>query len=122
MSAPTGSRKLSAAMRELVAAHLSAEGFESVKATTPYTRLSEGIDMIGTPDVVGVNGIWIDVPARGSHRLSADLDSAQSDALAAGYAQAVVVAHRPGRPISDAFAVMSLSDFTALARAAQARP
>lgn len=122
MSQPTGSRKLSAALRELVAGHFSAEGFESVKATTPYTRLSEGIDTIGVPDVTGIPAVWVDVPARGSHRLSADLDSAQSDALAAGYPQAVVVAHRPGRPISDAFAVMTLADFTALARAATANP
>lgn len=120
MSAPTGSRKLSAALREMVAAHLSAEGFEGVSATTPYTRLSEGIDTIGVPDIVGVPDTWLDVPARGSHRLSADLDSAKSDALSAGYPRAVVVAHRPGRPTAESYAVMTLSDFAALARAATA--
>lgn len=121
MSAPTGSRKLSAAMRELVAGHFSAEGFDAAP-TRPYARISDGIGQIGTPDVTGVPGVWVDVPARGSHRLSWDLDSAQSDAATAGYDMAVVIAHRPGRMISEAFAVMSLRDFSALARAAQPSP
>lgn len=115
------SRKLAAAMRELVAYFLTQEGFDASPKPV-HAKISDGLDLAATPDVVGLSGVWVDVANRGSHRLSQDLDLAQSDAAAAGYATTVLVAHRPGRDIGHAYAVLTLADFAKLVRADHLTP
>lgn len=120
MGKPTGrdSRKLHQALRELTAAYLATEGIDAV-AKPAFNKVSESIDLVGMPDVSGLDGVWIDVAVRGAYRLSVDLDQARQDATSAGYPVAALVAQRTGREISQAYCVLTLSDFARLARAAQ---
>lgn len=109
------SRKLAQVQRELVSYFLTQEGFNA--SPKPVSaKISDGLDLAATPDVGGLANIWIDVANRGSHRLSQDLDLAQSDAAAAGFSTTVLVAHRPGRDIGHAYAVLTLADFAKLVR------
>lgn len=123
MTTPTGnqSRKLHQAMRELVAAFLSGEGFDAV-ASPVHTKISTAIDAGLQPDVVGLEGIWLDVSARGAHRLSVDLDSARATASMAGYGVTALIQHRSARGVDEAFAVLTLGDLAKLARAAAPAP
>ena len=110
MSAPAErqSRKMAQTMRELVSFYFAQAGFDASPKPV-HSKISDGLDLASTPDVVGVPGVWVDVANRGSHRLSQDFDGAQSDAAAAGFNTTVLVAHRPGRDIGQAYAVMSVS-------------
>lgn len=123
MGRPAGrdSRKLHQALRELTAHYLTGEGIEAV-AKPAFSKISESIDLAGTPDVAGLDGVWIDVAIRGAYRLSTDLDQARLDATAAGYPVAALVAQRTGREISEAYVVTTLEDFSRLARAAAPIP
>lgn len=115
------SRKLAAALRELVAYFLSQEGFDASPKPVS-SKISDGLDLAGTPDVTGIPGVWLSVANRGSHRLSQDLDLAQAEAAAAGYPVTVLIAPRPGREIADGYAVLTVRDLSQLARAAAPAP
>lgn len=121
MSAPSGtsSRKLHQALRELAAAFLETAGFDA-HPTPVISKISEGIGRPPRPDVEGVPGVWIDVSARGAHRLSVDLDAAKSTAVDAGFPVTVLVQHRSGRGIAEAYAILTLDDFAKLAGRAPA--
>ena len=120
MSAPTGnqSRRLHQSMRELVALYFAGEGFDAT-ATPVHAKISTSLDAGLKPDVVGVPDVWVDVSARGAHRLSVDLDSARQSASIAGYPVSVLVQHRGGRGVDEAFAILTLADFAKLARSAE---
>jgi hypothetical protein len=120
MAAATGnaSRRLHWAMTELVATFLLGEGFNA-KAKPVHRRISSSLDYALVPDVDGIPGVYLDVSARGDHRLSADLDSVREGAAVAGYPVSVLVQHRAGRGVDEAYAVMTLSDFAKLSRAAE---
>lgn len=123
MTAPTGnqSRRLNESLRGLVAYYLSSEGFEA-EASPIHSKISTALDAGLAPDVVGVPGVWIDVSARGNHRLSVDLDAARATATMAGYDTTVLVQSRGGRGIDEAYAVLTLGDLVKLARAAETTP
>lgn len=116
MTAPTGnqSRRLNESLRGLVAYYLSSEGFDA-EPSPIHSKISTALDAGLAPDVTGVPGIWVDVSARGNHRLSTDLDSARATAGMAGYDTTVLVQTRGGRGIEEAFAVLTLADFAKLA-------
>lgn len=123
MSAPTGnqSRRLHQAMRELVAFFLAGEGFDA-KAKPVHTRISSALEYAMVPDVDGLPGVYLDVSARGSHRLSTDLDNARESATIAGYPVTALVQHRGGRGIDEAYAILTLADLAKLARSAGRTP
>ena len=116
MTAPTGnqSRRLNESLRSLTAYYLTSEGFDA-EASSIHSKISTALEAGLLPDVTGVPGIWIDVSARGNHRLSVDLDSARATAALAGYPVTALVQSRGGRGIDEAFVVTSLADFAKLA-------
>ncbi|MFJ2542798.1 hypothetical protein [Microbacterium sp. NPDC087589] len=123
MTTPTGnqSRRLNESLRSLTAFFLSSEGFDAAPSPI-HSKISTALDAGLVPDVVGVPGVWIDVSARGNHRLSTDLDSARATAALAGYPVTALVQTRGGRGIDEAFVVTSLADFVKLARPAAPAP
>ena len=118
MSATVGnqSRKLNQSLRELTALFLSAQGIDAT-ATPIHAKISSALEHGIRPDVDGIPGVWIDVSARGDHRLSVDLDSARESAAVAGYPVTALIQHRGGRGIDAAFVVLELGDFVKLLRA-----
>lgn len=123
MTTPTGnqSRRLHQAMRELVSVFLRGEGFDA-EATPVHTKISTALDAGLMPDVAGVPDVWLDVSARGAHRLSVDLDSARRTASIAGYPVTALIQHRGGRGVEEAFAILTLADFAKLATSAEQTP
>lgn len=117
MSGPAGNRNvaLHSAVRELVSRYLETRGFETT-ARPRQAKISSSLNGEVRPDVSGVPGVFLDVTSRGTHRLSVDLDAARSGADVTGDPVAAFVQHRAGRPIAEAFAVLSLSDFATLLR------
>lgn len=116
MSGPIGNRNVSVhhVVRELVSRYLETRGFATT-ARPRQAKISSALDGGVRPDVSGVEGVFLDVTSRGTYRLSLDLDAARSGADVTGDRVAAFVQHRAGRPISDAFVVMSLADFATLA-------
>ncbi|MCI1019392.1 hypothetical protein HWD99_12215 [Microbacterium sp. C5A9] len=123
MTTPTGnqSRRLNESLRSLTAYYLSSEGFDA-EPSPIHSKISTALDAGLVPDVTGIPGVWVDVSARGNHRLSTDLDSARATAAMAGYPVTALVQTRGGRGIDEAFAVLTLSGLAKLARAAASTP
>lgn len=98
--------------REGVALFAMIAGLDDAEARPTLRKISPHIGEPPQPDVRGVPDTWISTSSRIKYRLGEDLDAARSDADAAGMSRAVLIQHRPGRPLADSFVIMSLTDWT----------
>ncbi len=119
MSGPApGNRNLATALavRELVAAHLSAEGFDAI-ARRHAGKLSEAAADALVPDVDGLPGTFVVVSSRRNpYRFWEDLATAENGAALTGRRRGVLIQWRSSQPIGQAFAVMSLDTLAGLLR------
>lgn len=111
----TPSHRSAQIFREAAALFLNTAGL----ATTPRTarRSLAGAfadDGPASTDIVGVPGVAFLVRAQRTPELSRSLDLAQSVAEADGTGTAVAVLRRVGRPISEQYALLTLSSLAPL--------
>lgn len=117
-----------AALAESVALVLRLHGHDDARPTprTPRRRLSEAfsadaLERMPAPDVDGLPEGWhVDVTSADPARWGPALDTARRDASLAGRRRAVLVGYRQARPVSDAYAVLTLADLADLIAEASA--
>lgn len=109
-------RSVHAAVRDLTASYLAAEGIATVAKKMPKT-VSESLgDDVLDPDLA-LDGVDLRVTSRlRPFRLSEDLESVTCGAALRGVDVAAVVQWRSERPIEEAFVVLDLQSFTKLLR------
>ncbi|MFT4282017.1 hypothetical protein [Microbacterium sp.] len=109
-----------AALAESVALVLRLHGHDDARPTprTPRRKLSETFAAPQTtpaPDILGVpEGWYVDVTSADPGRWGPSLDSTRRAAGIAGAHRGVLVAYRNSKPISKAYAVMTLADLADL--------
>jgi len=109
-----------AALAESAALVLRLHGHEEARPTprTPRRRLSEafgGPETTPVPDILGLPDAWfLDVTSADPGRWGPSLDAARRSAELAGARNGVLVAYRSARPVSEAYAVMTLGDLADL--------
>lgn len=109
-------------LAEAVALVLRLAGHDAARPTprTPRRRLSEAlaVDTPSTalrPDVDGLPAGWyVDVTSADPGRWGPALDSTRNAAALSGARRGVLVAYRQARPISEAYAVLTVGDLAAL--------
>ncbi|MFF7683877.1 hypothetical protein ACFZA2_14085 [Microbacterium sp. NPDC007973] len=116
--APAGNknRATHSAVTELVALYLDAEGIDATANRRP-ARLSDRIGDV-RPDI-SAKGVAVTVTSRLDHRLHTDLGTAVATGRLAGADISALVQWRASRDISEAYTVMTLSDFAKLLRLAR---
>ena len=114
----TPARTLHFHFREAVTNWFRVFGNEAARVPAPGKKISESIldeDLGPRTHIAGVPGFSIiTVAAAGTSRIAQDFDRAQEAAAADENRYAVLVHARRDHPVSDALAVMKLSDFAAL--------
>ncbi|RKE60514.1 hypothetical protein [Microbacterium sp. AG238] len=112
-------RAVGAAIRQLVAAFLVANGHHVTAKPVPR-RISDSFETALDPDIEGIPGIHMEVSARLRPRLSETLDGAVRAAKINGDAIPVAVLHRPERDVAESYAICTLADMSRLIHAVQA--
>lgn len=104
------------AVVDLVGSFLDIEGIASTVTSRPAT-ISESLDGDGLAPDLALDGVDLDVSSRLSpYRLSESLDAVNSAAALRGVEIGAFVQWRSERPISEAYVITSLRDFSKLVR------
>jgi len=109
--------------RELVILWLRASGIDSVTARREFRKISDTLSEPQQPagDLLGIDGWTVNVSTGVTRDLSGDLDRVQQAALREGQDGGAVVYTRPGRPVGDAYVLMTLDAFSSVLRDRAAR-
>lgn len=119
MSTPTGAvspaHRRAAGFRELISLFLETKGLPTT--FRPPHRVTKSLSArFAAPeqplgDLWGLPGWLVTARVEATRDLSGVLDQAEREAEAAGLPAAAVIWRRPGRPIEEAYTVMSLRSF-----------
>lgn len=107
-------RSVHAAVRDLTASYLAAEGIAAIVKRTPKTISDSLEDDVIAPDLA-LDGVHLDVTSRlRPYRMAEDLETAQRAAAINGTPVAGFVQWRSEQSIENAYVVTSLRDFAKL--------
>lgn len=110
------SRSVHTAVRDLVSLYLDARGIPSTPKRTP-TSLSDSLGEDALDPDLALDGVDLKVTSRlRPFRIAEDLEMAQRTAAIRGTTLGALIQWRSEQPIEQAYAIVSLADFTRLVR------